>query len=446
MAIRKRIHLLLGACTIVTIFLIILAALYKNVQTMKNIVEIKVDPTKTLGKFKDLRGVNCGPLSPRAWDKKISLNLTDKYLDLDLRIIRFHDLYPFDELDHIFPNPNADPKNPESYNFAELDKHITAALRVADILIFRIGYDWHDPPKNNPHIPLGKLAEVVKHIVLHYTKGWANGYHYSNIWWEIWNEPDIERFWAGTPEEYFKLYETLVKAIKEVNPNAVVGGPTIAYNIEFLDKFLNYVKSHKLPLDFISWHAYSTDPNKIAERANKVYNVMKKYGFDNIPSVLDEWNYWVERGPWDVFRGAKIASFQIAVLILLQDSPVNIAVLYRGDAWNWGGMFYASGEPGKAYYAWLALKRLLNTTRIAVTTNKEGLFIIAGSSNRRIFVLISNFADTDIKYIIDAQGYKLLEVFAVDEHHDFEQLAIKGNPQYIKAPPYAVQLIILERK
>ena len=70
MAIRKRIHLLLGACTIVTIFLIILAALYKDVQNMKNIVEIKVDPTKTLGIFKDLRGVNCGPLSSRGWDKK----------------------------------------------------------------------------------------------------------------------------------------------------------------------------------------------------------------------------------------------------------------------------------------------------------------------------------------------------------------------------------------
>lgn len=37
---------------------------------MKNIVEIKVDPTKTLGIFKDLRGVNCGSLSSRGWDNK----------------------------------------------------------------------------------------------------------------------------------------------------------------------------------------------------------------------------------------------------------------------------------------------------------------------------------------------------------------------------------------
>ncbi|RLF19148.1 MAG: hypothetical protein DRZ82_06735 [Thermoprotei archaeon] len=414
---------------------------------MREAVEIKIDPVKVLGKFKDLRGVNCGTLSPSGWDKRITLDLTDKYLRLGIKIIRFHDLYPFDELDYIFPNPNADPTDPKNYNFAELDRHVEAAFKVADIVIFRIGYDWNEPPKNRPHLPLDKLANVVRHIVLHYTRGWANGYHHENILWEIWNEPDIDRFWAGTPEEYFELYNVLARAVKEANPNAKVGGPTLAYKLDFLDKFLDYVKSHSLPLDFISWHVYATDPRKVLRRANEVYGIIKKYEFENVLNVLDEWNYWVERGPWDVFREAKIASFQIAVLILLQDSPVDIAVLYRGDAWNWGGMFYKSGKPGKAFYAWLAYKQLLNTTRVRVSVNKENLFVAAGISKGKLLLLISNFADSDVEYVVNVKGYKVSQIFAVDEYHDFEQISFSSNSsQHIKIPPYAVHLVILKKE
>jgi len=413
---------------------------------MGRTIEIKVNLTEALGRFKDLRGVNCGPLSPSGWDKKITLNLTKRYLELGIRVIRFHDFYPFDELDHIFPDPNADPSRPESYDFDELDGYIETAFKVADTVIFRIGYDWNDPPKNSSHLPLDKLAEVVKRIVLHYTRGWADGYHYDNILWEIWNEPDTGRFWAGTPEEYFELYGILAKAIKEVNPNAKVGGPTIAYDIGFLNGFLDYVKSHDLPLDFVSWHIYAIDPHKVVEKAKEVHSVMERHGFGDVPSVLDEWNHWVEKGPWDVFRDTKVASFQAAVLILLQDAPVDIATLYRGDAWNWGGLFYATGTPGKPFYVWLAYKQLLNTTRLSVSVHKDYLIAAAGlSPDGRILLLVSNFADSEVKYTVSVGGYGISQILAVDDHHDLEPLPDGGSP-YVSASPYAVHLVILEKK
>ncbi len=45
-------------------------------------------------------------------------------------------------------------------------------------------------------------------------------------YFEVWNEPDLPvAFWNGTRDEYFKLYETTARAIKEVDSQISVGGP-----------------------------------------------------------------------------------------------------------------------------------------------------------------------------------------------------------------------------
>ncbi|RLF04204.1 MAG: hypothetical protein DRK00_07230 [Thermoprotei archaeon] len=58
------------------------------------------------------------------------------------------------------------------------------------------------------------------------------------IYWEVWNEPDMDRFWSGSPEEYFNLYEAVARALKEAAPEHLVGGPAIAYDLELPEKFL----------------------------------------------------------------------------------------------------------------------------------------------------------------------------------------------------------------
>ena len=54
----------------------------------------------------------------------------------------------------------------------------------------------------------------MKHVVMHYNKGWANGFHYGIRYWEIWNEPDFMPFWGGTPEEFRELYKTIAEGHK----------------------------------------------------------------------------------------------------------------------------------------------------------------------------------------------------------------------------------------
>ena len=37
-------------------------------------------------------------------------------------------------------------------------------------------------------------------------------------YFEVWNEPNLDGFFAGTQQDYFDLYKVTAKAIKDVSP------------------------------------------------------------------------------------------------------------------------------------------------------------------------------------------------------------------------------------
>ena len=82
-------------------------------------------------------------------------------------------------------------------------------------------------------------------------------------YWEVWNEPNIG-YWKGTPEEFHKLHDYAVDAVRRALPTARVGGPdTAGRDDPFLRDFLehclrgtNYATGAKgTPIDFIAFHA-----------------------------------------------------------------------------------------------------------------------------------------------------------------------------------------------
>jgi xylan 1,4-beta-xylosidase len=120
---------------------------------------------------------------------------------------------------------------------------------------------WTYPPKD-----YDKWAELIYQLVLHEKE--VYGKEEIEKWiWEVWNEPDIG-YWSGTFEEFCKLYDYGVDAVKRACPQCTVGGPHttgpagISGN-EFLYRFLdhcvngtNFVSKKKgSPLDYISFHA-----------------------------------------------------------------------------------------------------------------------------------------------------------------------------------------------
>jgi len=117
---------------------------------------------------------------------------------------------------------------------------------------------WAYPPKD-----YAKWSELVyqwtKHCVEKYGRAEVGKWY-----WEVWNEPNIG-YWRGTPEEFFKLHDCAIDAVRRALPTARVGGPDVAGGPggKFLHNFLehclrgtNYATGRiGTPIDFISFHA-----------------------------------------------------------------------------------------------------------------------------------------------------------------------------------------------
>src|SRR5438876_5682571 len=103
-------------------------------------------------------------------------------------------------------------------------------------------------------------------LVFQWTKHCLEKYGRAEVqswYWEVWNEANIG-YWRGTPEEFRKLHDYAIDAVRRALPTAKVGGPDTAgsggrFTREFLEHCLrgtNYATGKVgTPLDFISFHA-----------------------------------------------------------------------------------------------------------------------------------------------------------------------------------------------
>jgi xylan 1,4-beta-xylosidase len=115
---------------------------------------------------------------------------------------------------------------------------------------------WAYPPKDYK-----KWAELsfqwVKHCVERYGKAEVESWY-----WQVWNEPNIG-YWRGSPDEFRKLHDFAVDAVRRALPTARVGGPDTAGGGRYLRDFFEHCvrgKNHATggtgtPLDFVSFHA-----------------------------------------------------------------------------------------------------------------------------------------------------------------------------------------------
>jgi len=412
--------------------------------------DVAVDFSKAEGTIRHLNDVNGGPLCERGW-----VDLSADYKELGIKLVRLNDVaWTFDDalnINYVFPRFEADPDQPDSYDFFQTDWYLKSIESLGIGIIYGLSptaeYAKLPPRHIDPPTDFEKWARICVNVIKHYNSGWANGYHYNIKYWEIWNEPDGRAFWTGTPEQYYRLYEITAKAIKNYDRNVKVGGPVLDGQLPFLEGFLEYCKNHSVPLDFVPWHAYRAQPYIILMKAAKVRELMNKYGFPNAESVLDEWSYFPGNSdlmPWHTkglsdpkyldsvaheVQGVAGAAFDASVLILLQDSTVNIANFYHGTTSLMWGLFNEHGVPKKTYYTFKAFKSLLETPERVATGgfDQSGVAAIAGLSHDKTqaTLLISNYGTECSHYSIRLNNLPwkegvLYEKYVLDKDHELD--------------------------
>jgi len=116
---------------------------------------------------------------------------------------------------------------------------------------------WAYPPKDYQ-----KWAELVFQWTRHCVEKYGRA-EVESWYWETWNEANIG-YWRGTPEEFRRLHDYAVDAVRRALPTARVGGPDTAgsgglFMRDFLEHCLrgtNHATGKVgTPLDFVSFHA-----------------------------------------------------------------------------------------------------------------------------------------------------------------------------------------------
>ena len=110
------------------------------------------------------------------------------------------------------------------------------------------------PPKD-----WDRWAALTGDLAAHLVQRYGRDEVVSQWAFEVWNEPNLEVFWSGTREEYFRLYDVSARAIKSVDPGLRVGGPSSAA-AGWVWELLDHLKDSGAPLDFLSTHVYGNVP------------------------------------------------------------------------------------------------------------------------------------------------------------------------------------------
>jgi xylan 1,4-beta-xylosidase len=114
------------------------------------------------------------------------------------------------------------------------------------------------PPKD-----YDKWAGLMRNLTSHFTERYGSE-EVKKWYFEVWNEPNLSGFWAGSQDEYFKLYKYSALAIKSVNKEYRVGGPATA-GAGWVPEMISFCSKNELPLDFISTHTYGVKQGYLDE-------------------------------------------------------------------------------------------------------------------------------------------------------------------------------------
>jgi len=261
------------------------------------------------------------------------------------------------------------------------------------------------------------ICELVRHCINRY------GINEILMWYfEVWNEPDqIRSFWYGTREEYFKLYEYTVNAIKSVDSRLKVGGPATAAShgkkAPWLVEFLEFCEDKKLPVDFISTHPYPSlwpldDKGNCVmayREVDSTYNdlveirkTLENSAYRNAEIHLTEWNS--SPSPRDMVHDtAFMAPFIIknnlqcigladslgfwAFTDIFEEGGAGESIFHGGF-----GLINVQGLKKPAYYGYWFLSKLGNEK----LASGENYFITRGSG--KIQVLMWNYCHYNEKF------------------------------------------------
>ena len=363
---------------------------------------VTVDMKAEVGPVKPMNSVNNGPSVSKPGGDQVRGNF-EEYRAARFPMARLHDSINSVsggahcvDVNAVFPDFDADENDPKNYDFVFTDHYLDAIRRAGTEVFYRLGQTIEHGPKKYGVLPpkdFAKWARICEHIIRHYNEGWGWGTdtayttvniawsnQFNVVYWEIWNEPDLDRSYTGLPKNprtwggsvtnFFELYTTAAKHLKAKFPNLKIGGPALCGDWLYAKRFLEYCRDHGAPVDFFSWHIYSRTPEAIARQCDEKRKLLDDLGFAKTESILNEWNYvkgWTDDWVYSLRvesggKNLKGACYIASTMVLCQNRPLDHLMFYDARlncAMN--NLFdMVTFWPMKGYYPFYAWAKLLD--------------------------------------------------------------------------------------
>jgi len=435
---------------------------------------LSVNFHETTGAVKPMHATNNGPAVRTAAFGKKPAEKTDFWQVAGIPYARTHDSsfcanYGGEhtvDVHAIFPDFDADVNDPASYDFTITDEYVGRIFNYGTKVFYRLGTKIeHEVKKYNIHPPkdFKKWAEICEHIIMHYTEGWADGFCHDIEYWEIWNEPDLDaedspkqRTWTGTDQQFFEFYEIAATHLKARFPHLKIGGPAVAFRKPWVEAFFAYITrdGKRVPLDFFSWHIYTSSTENMFERSVYIRNILNEYGYTNTESILNEWNYIQS---WDNFNysvrqilSIKGAAFTSACMCMCQnDTSVDMLMYYDARPSAYNGLFdFYTLEPLKGYYPFKMFNELYRLgDACKCTVDGKDLYAAAAKGECGKAVMLSYYTDDDsckepidirLDFIGSDEAYEML---LLDKEHDAELVKTVTSGEQITLLPNTACLL-----
>ena len=357
----------------------------------------------------------------------------------------------------VFPLIHLDPTNPTNYYFDPTDEIIRITQEAGSKVFYRLGTSIEHsglkpeqkhfnslPPKDYAH-----YAEVLAGIIRHYTRGWANGFHYDMPCWEIWNEAENDpTCWKGPYEEFIKFFVVLLKRLKQEFPELQIGGPAATcFQEQLIRQLLRACKDAGVAPDFISWHGYTSQPDEFIQEPEKMHLLLKEEGFPNCRTAITEWHYLLSwegiqsnmtperrkeamEGPASL-GGIDSAAFNLAVLSGWQETSLDQAFYYGANPQSGWGFFDAFGEGNKNFHSMCMFGELIHAfkTRIRTRKDNDSVYLLGGvdDNGREGRLLVADYRGKDdaICVKIDGMDGALATAEILDHEHNRTPTAVQ---------------------
>ena len=364
------------------------------------------------------------------------------------------------------------------YNFAVLDRSVDLILKTGAKPLMNIDfkprllYPKIDQDIVEPN-DWGEWERLIAALVKHY-KDRGDGIQY----WEISNEPDIGEDggcpYRFRPDNYTIYYQRTAAAIREADPSARIGGPALAnWRSPILRALAEFCARGQAPLDFVSWHGYTSNPMDFRRSIDGVKTLLAAYPSLHPETMLNEWNLalmkpdpnnlvvqpaFILETIWNMLEGGLDYScyYHIRDYHVEPDafarfmSPRGVA--FMAGWWNrrpqYDGLFDFQNETRPAYFAFKLLSRVTGR-RVKVET--AGVRALAafdppyGMEN----VLMWNFSDASVQTSVQFRGLtgntnmERVKLDARDPRSD-EASRLKFQNAYTLSPEDHQREIVLE--